>query len=85
MLHEVLPEVKKGTPAWKAAKDTQIYDAIEWLHLVWTGVDPDNIQCCFNKAGFQNVFNKPITNVPEHDLEADVTDDIAITAGHSIY
>ena len=76
MLHEVLCEVKKGTPAWKAAKDIQIYDAIEWLHLAWTGVDPDNIQCCFNKAGFQHVFNKPITDVPEPDLEADVTDDM---------
>ena len=76
MLCEVLCEVKKGTPAWKAAKDIQIYDAIESLHLAWTGVEPDNIQCCFNKAGFQHVFNKPITDVPDPDLEADVTDDM---------
>ena len=76
MLHEVLREVKKDTPACKAAKDIQIYDVIEWLHLAWTGVDPNNIQSCFNKAGFQHVFNKPITDVPESDLEADVTDDM---------
>ena len=76
MLCEVLCEVMKGTPTWKAAKDIHIYDAIEWLHLAWTGVDPDNIQHCFNKAGFQHVFNKSITDVPELDLEADVTDDM---------
>ena len=70
MLCEVLHEVKKGTPAWKAAKDIQIYDAIEWLYLAWTGVDPDNIQCCFNKASFQHVFNKPITDVPEPDMQS---------------
>ena len=69
-------KLRRVPHAWKAAKDIQIYDAIEWLHLAWTGVDPDNIQCCFNKAGFQHVFNKPITDVPEPDLEADVTDDM---------
>ena len=39
-------------------------------------MDADNIQSCFNKAGFQHVFNKPINDVPEPDLEADVTDDM---------
>ena len=76
MLCEVLCEVKKGTPAQKAAKDIQIYDAIEWLHLAWDWFGPWQHSTLLQQGRLQHVFNKPITDVPEPDLKADVTDDM---------
>ena len=77
MLHNVSFGVQHNTPASDAAKKIDIYAAIEWLSLAWTGISDLNIQHCFNKVGFSQLCTNPNNDsLPDPDLDSDVTNEM---------
>ena len=53
MLNNILLNIMNDTKAVDAAKNTELYTAVEWLSLAWEGVSNLNIQQCYNKVGLK--------------------------------
>ena len=74
MLCNISFNIQQNITASEANKKIDIYTAIEWLSLAWSGVSNLNIQCCFNKVGFSQLhIDPPSDNTPDPDLESDGT------------
>ena len=74
MLRNISFNIQQNIPASEAAKKIDIFTAIEWLSLAWSGVSDLNIKRCFKKVGFSQMHIDPASDsTADPDFESDVT------------
>ena len=62
MLRNISFNIQQNIPASEAAKKIDIFTAIEWLSLAWSGVSDLNIKRCFKKVGFSQMHIDPASD-----------------------
>jgi hypothetical protein len=64
--------------ATELSKRITLKDAINWLNLSWTALDPTSIQRCFAKCGFMEASSSPVDDpLDEDDLPLALLGDVS--------